>query len=75
MQPYPIQEAEHDLKNLLMQAVNGETVIITDDDGHAVQLIPAQAPAKTRKPGSAEGLIIVHDNFDDPLEEFNEYTR
>lgn len=70
MQPYPITQAEHELKKLLSQALNGETVVIIDENGQAVQLIPVQVESKPRQPGSAEGLIIIHDDFDEPLSEF-----
>jgi antitoxin (DNA-binding transcriptional repressor) of toxin-antitoxin stability system len=73
MNPYPIKQAEHDLKNLLVQARNGETIIIIDEDENAVQLVPITIPKKPRQPGSAEGLIIIHDNFDDPLDDFDDY--
>ncbi|HRF97147.1 MAG TPA: hypothetical protein PLZ51_18190 [Aggregatilineales bacterium] len=73
MDPYPIKQAEHELKKLLAQARNGETVIIMDEDENAVQLVPITINRKNRQPGSAEGLIIIHDNFDDPLDEFDEY--
>lgn len=68
MHPYPITQAKDELKKLLAQVLNGETVVIMDDDGHAVQLIPVQVELKPRQPGSAEGLIIIHDDFDEPLQ-------
>jgi len=74
MQPYPITQAEHELKKLLSQALNGETVVIIDENGQAVQLIPVQVESKPRQPGSAEGLIIIHDDFDEPLSDFDDYT-
>ena len=28
-----------------------------------------------RQPGKAKGMIVMKDNFDEPIEDFNEYTK
>ncbi len=37
------------------------------------QKMKSQQPAKNPKAGLAKGLIIIKDDFDDPLEDFKDY--
>ncbi|MGR3274644.1 type II toxin-antitoxin system Phd/YefM family antitoxin [Acaryochloris marina NIES-2412] len=69
-----LQEAEHQLAKLIDDAARGENVIITRDDGTSFQLIPLKSKTATPTFGSAKGLIKIADNFDDPIEGFEEYT-
>ncbi|MCU0482027.1 MAG: DUF2281 domain-containing protein [Anaerolineae bacterium] len=74
MRNYTIQEAQSNLLELIEQAQNGETIIISDDV-HVVQLVPMPLAnkRKPRKAGSARGLIHMADDFDAPLDDFDEY--
>lgn len=59
-------------------ALRGEEVIILANDElgeREIQVVAMPPRAETVKPqfGSAKGLIEVHDDFDDPLEEFEDY--
>lgn len=69
-----LKEAEHQLAKLIDDAARGENVIITRDDGTSFQLLPVKAKTATPTFGSAKGLIKIADNFDDPIEGFEEYT-
>jgi len=62
-----LQEANEDLGVVLGRALAGEEVIITCDQSPVVRVSPVAAPAGLREPGGAEGRIVIHDNFDDPL--------
>jgi antitoxin (DNA-binding transcriptional repressor) of toxin-antitoxin stability system len=73
MQRVNLREAQTALEQLLDAAMRGETVFIIDDGDRAVQLVPVVVAKKPRKPGSARGLITVADDFDAPLEDFDEY--
>jgi antitoxin (DNA-binding transcriptional repressor) of toxin-antitoxin stability system len=48
-------------------------VLITRDDEQAVQLVPVARAKRRRKAGSAQGLIVMSDDFDAPLADFEEY--
>ena len=67
-----LEEAKSRLLDLINAVLKGETVIITKDDQEAVQLVPA-IPLVRRQFGSAKGLIVMADNFDAPLPDFNAY--
>ncbi|HLZ23145.1 MAG TPA: DUF2281 domain-containing protein [Ktedonobacterales bacterium] len=70
-------EAKAHLPDLIAAALRGETVVIRQDDEHAVRLVPVtQAPARPhRKAGSAKGTVVMSDDFDAPLADFEEYMR
>ncbi len=76
-----IDDAQVRLRELIDAALQGEEVVITAADEHGektIHLIVGQrdetAP-KRRQFGSARGLIWMSDDFDEPLEEFEEYMR
>jgi prevent-host-death family protein len=76
MKTLPIHQASNQLDDLVDAALSGEEVVITRDDQAAVKLVPV-ASAGSAKPqfGSARGLIKMSDNFDAPLDDFDDYTR
>jgi antitoxin (DNA-binding transcriptional repressor) of toxin-antitoxin stability system len=69
-----ITEAQERLPELLSAAEAGETVTIRSDNGRIFTLA-AQRPSAVidpnwpgyPHPGSAKGLIVVADDFDEPL--------
>lgn len=70
-----VTEATTGLTSSVNPAIDGEEVIICIDDRPAIKLVPIE-PVKPRpKFGSARGLIWMSDDFDEPLEEFREYTE
>jgi antitoxin (DNA-binding transcriptional repressor) of toxin-antitoxin stability system len=75
MHIFKLDEAKASLPELIENAVKGETVLIMDDDQHMVQLAPVMAGRKTRKAGSAKGLVTIADDFDTPLSDFDEYMQ
>jgi len=69
-----LPEAQQRLAELIAEATQGEAVIIIQDEGPAVQLVPV-APSQPRpRFGSAKGKIKMADDFDAPLEDFDEYA-
>ncbi len=58
-----------------MQDVSyGEEIVITKDNLPVVRLAPVTPRIKPdRQPGSAKGSVRMSDDFDEPLEEFQEY--
>jgi antitoxin (DNA-binding transcriptional repressor) of toxin-antitoxin stability system len=77
MQQISVSEASKQLAQLVDAALNGEEIVITKDDQLAVKLKSVQRmPVKQRpKFGSAKGLLVMSDDFDDPLEDFREYME
>ena len=75
IQQVTIDEAKARLLDLIDAALEGETVSITKDDQHAVQLVPIVRGEGRPQFGSAKGLIVMADDFDAPLEDFKEYLE
>jgi antitoxin (DNA-binding transcriptional repressor) of toxin-antitoxin stability system len=76
MKALPVKQASGNLDALVDAAIAGEEVVLTRDDRAAVKLVPIPS-AGTGRPqfGSARGLIKMSDDFDAPLEDFDDYTR
>lgn len=72
---YTLEDAQDKLQNLIEEARKGNRVIIKPDDGIEVELVVTQTQHKLRTPGSAKGLIVIYDDFDDPLDDFAEYME
>jgi antitoxin (DNA-binding transcriptional repressor) of toxin-antitoxin stability system len=77
MQQISISEASKQLAQLVDAALNGEEIVITKDDQLAVKLKSVQRMPVKQSPkfGSAKGLLVMSDDFDDPLEDFREYME
>jgi antitoxin (DNA-binding transcriptional repressor) of toxin-antitoxin stability system len=68
-----LNEAHSQLSDLLKAASKGEQVIIQNHEGQDFQLISLPPTVKHPQYGSAKGIVKMLDNFDDPIEEFEEY--
>ena len=69
-----LSEAQQNLAELIAEAAQGEAVIIAQDEGPAVQLVPVSASQPRPRFGSAKGKIKMAEDFDVPLEDFDEYA-
>ncbi|WP_016949285.1 type II toxin-antitoxin system Phd/YefM family antitoxin [Anabaena sp. PCC 7108] len=69
-----LKEAETQLAKLIEEVAGGEEVIITRNDGSSFKIVPITAVRASPKFGSAKGLVRMTDDFDEPLEDFEEYT-
>jgi hypothetical protein len=66
-------EAKEKFEALMDAAVKGETVIIMGENEQDVHLI---VKPKQRVFGSgADGILYMSDDFDEPLEDFQEYME
>jgi prevent-host-death family protein len=65
-----IHEAKTHLSKLLQRVMNGEEIIIAKSGEPVARLVPIKKRAVDRKPGIDNGKVIIHDNFDEPLPEF-----
>jgi antitoxin (DNA-binding transcriptional repressor) of toxin-antitoxin stability system len=69
-----VEQAGSQLDRLIQEVDAGAEVVITRDGHPIARLVAATAdPAGERAPGSARGLFSVPDDFDAPLEDFNDY--
>ncbi|MCZ8046479.1 MAG: type II toxin-antitoxin system prevent-host-death family antitoxin [Microcystis aeruginosa K13-05] len=73
MMQLTVDEAKNQLSELLKAASKGEQVIIQNNEGQDFQLISLPTTVKHPQYGSAKGIVKMLDNFDDPIEEFEEY--
>ena len=67
-----ISQAKSNLSSLLDLAIKGEEIIITQDDKPVAKISPIKKPLKR---GSAKGKVWMSDDFDEPLEDFQEYMQ
>lgn len=68
-----LQEAKQQLAKLIEEAARGEDVIITIGNGATFRIVPVELDTAVPKFGSARGLIKISDDFDEPVEGFEEY--
>jgi antitoxin (DNA-binding transcriptional repressor) of toxin-antitoxin stability system len=73
MQTIDISQAQQQFTELLQNALNGEEIIITQNDHPILKLSQINPPTKRRQRGSAKGKITIAPEFDEPLEEFQDY--
>ena len=70
-----VAEASAQLAQLVEAAIQGEEIVIIRDLQPTVKLTPVLPVKRHRHPGSAKGLITISDDFDAPLEDFQDYME
>ena len=82
MHTVTLEEAQARLPELIAETQRGEEVVITQNDQPVATLAAPPPPnsagvASTRWPGFGmlKGKIKMASDFDEPLEEFREYTE
>ena len=71
-----IHEAKTHLSKLIQEALNGKEVIIAKGNQPVVRLDVLPQMRQQRKIGNAKGMILsMSDDFDAPLEDFQEYME
>ena len=68
-----VHEAKTHLSKLLQRAECGEEIIIARAGKPVVRLQPVAERPKRRVAGIDRGKVFIHDDWDDPLPEFEEY--
>ena len=68
-----IDQVNSQIESLLHSALNGNEVIITQNDLPVLKLVSVLRSQKRRQSGSAKGLIWMSPDFDQSLEDFREY--
>lgn len=69
-----LTQAQTELPRLIEAIGRGEKVVITQASQPIAQLVLPPRRAGRLEYGSAAGLITFSDDFDDPLEDFAEYS-
>ncbi len=69
-----LKEAKKKLAELIGIAAGGEEVMIKGSDGSVFKIVPVIEKNPRPKFGSAKGLIEISDDFDEPVEGFEEYS-
>ena len=73
MEQVSLYQAKVRLSELVREALQGEEVIISRNGKPAVRLVPVDQPIYKRELGFYAGRIDIPDDFDEPLEDFEEY--
>lgn len=74
MKSINLDRALLEIADLLNLAFAGEEIIITNDNQEQIKITPVSA--KLQRPplfGSDKDVISMSDDFDEPLEDFQEY--
>jgi len=61
-----IHDAKAQFSKLVERVEAGEEIVIARAGTPVARLAPLPVPGP-RRPGGAEGMIVMHDDFDDPL--------
>lgn len=70
-----VHEAKTHLSKLLKRVQDGEEVIISKGNKPIARLVLIEELKPERKTGSAKGKVRMADDFDAPLEDFEEYSN
>jgi antitoxin (DNA-binding transcriptional repressor) of toxin-antitoxin stability system len=73
IKPYLLADAQTHLQELIEKAAQGQAIFIQGDHQTIVQLVPLASAPQPRKAGSARGLVLMADDFDAPLADFDDY--
>ena len=68
-----MHEAKTHLSRLVREAQRGEEIVIARGSEPVARLVPIEPSIPARRFGTAKGMIRVRDDFDEPLEDFEEY--
>ena len=71
-----IHEAKTHFSQLIQIALAGEEIIVSKGKEPVAKIVPLPEAKKERRPGGAKGIVErISPDFDDHLEEFEEYMR
>jgi antitoxin (DNA-binding transcriptional repressor) of toxin-antitoxin stability system len=60
---------------LIDSVINGEEVVFTQNDLPVAKLVAVRQEKPRPQFGSAKGLFVIADDFNEPLEDFDEYRK
>lgn len=64
-----VEEMKRDPEGLLHRVLEGETLVLVDDERPVAEIRPIEQVRRPRPFGLAAGAFVVPDDFDDPLPE------
>jgi prevent-host-death family protein len=71
-----VDDAKIRLSELIDAVEHGETIIITKEDQPVATLAPVQSAERRPRFGSARGSVLyMADDFDAPMDDFDEYMK
>ena len=70
-----LEEAKVQFLRLIQEAMQGQEIVITQNDMPMLKLVSIPRSKPRAQFGSAKGLITMSDDFDAPLEDFKEYMQ
>ena len=70
---FNIHEAKTTLSQLLQKVIKDEQVIIAKSNKPIAKLVPIKGSKKEGKLGFAKDKIVLAEDFDESLTDFNEY--
>ncbi len=74
MRQISLEEAAGQFLFLIEAALQGEEVIITQENQPLIKFVTINSPKPPRQPGRAKHLMIsLSEDFDEPLADFAEY--
>lgn len=65
-------QAKTHLSRLLERVAAGEEIVISKANRPIARLVPLARAKPARHPGRLAGQIVIHDDFDAPLPEFEQ---
>ena len=75
MRQVDLIQAQNELPQIIEAVLHGAEIVITRDETPAVKLVPLPTAKPRPQFGSAKGLVTLSDDFDEPLEDFQEYLQ
>ena len=70
-----IEEAQKELSRLIDDVALGEHVIITRNQVPVAELVPVGCRAAKPTFGSAKGMVSMSEDFNAPIEDFQDYME
>lgn len=64
-----------ELNNLIETVVGGEEIVFTQNNLPVAKLVAVRQEKPRPQFGSAKGLFVMAEDFDAPLEDFDEYRK
>jgi prevent-host-death family protein len=74
MSQYNIHAVKAHLSELIQRAMMGEEIIIAKDNKPIARITAISPVSHERKVGSAKGMFKLADDFDAPLDDFEDYS-
>jgi len=75
LQQIQLKDAENNFMELIRKSLLGDEFVIMIDDKSAVRLVPFKKRKYSRKLGTAEGQVVIKEDFKEIPEGFEDYIQ